>query len=107
MTRDPVYASELAHDTAGVDAGPFMQAALDSIVEDIMAGEKVRGLAWGLHDFLAEQDDIAELAAAVIISGDFASFKDMIEAKLRVSLADADVTHDLAAQLAAEKPEEA
>src|SRR5947207_1949575 len=90
---------ELMHDTSGVNAEPFLKAALDSIVEDLMAGQKVSG--WTLHTFLDDQPDIGELAAAAIISGDFETFKDLIEGRLRRELEDHDAVHDLAAQLAA------
>src|SRR5438045_6448730 len=99
MNKDPVYQAELAHDTSGVNVEPFLAEALTSIVEQLMSGEKVNG--WTLHAFLDEQPDIGELAAAAIISGDFTTFKDMIEGRLRRELYDSDAVHDLAAEMAA------
>lgn len=110
MNKDLVYSAELSNDS-GVDASPFLGEALESIVDDLMTTGKARGLH--LRDFLEDQADTAELLAKIITTTSrddevlaVGDVKNWIEGRLKAELADSDCVHDLAAQLAAEKPED-
>ena len=94
---------EARHDTEGVDVEPYLKAALDSIIDDLMAGQKARGLRWGLQDFLADQADLHELVSAATISRDWTALEAEIDRRLRAQLAD----HDAVAERAMELDEDA
>jgi len=99
MTKDPLYQAELAHD-CGVDAEPFMREALDCLIDDLMVGLKPKGLGWGLQDFLEDQEDLAELVSAALITCEYSVLDAEIERRLRQELEDHDIIHDLAVQFA-------
>lgn len=112
MNKDLIYAAELAHDS-GVDASPFLGEALESIVDDLMTTGKARGLKWGLQDFLEHQSDVGQLLTKILTTTSrddevlaVGDVRKWIEDRLRQELEDADVTHDLAAQMANEPEEE-
>jgi uncharacterized protein YicC (UPF0701 family) len=99
--RDPVYSSELDHDTSGAsdrEVEACMGGALTSVVEDLMQGEKVGGLT--LQGLLEDEADLAEMVVASIVSRDRTVLEHEIERLLRHVLADSDAVHDRAVEIA-------
>jgi hypothetical protein len=100
--KDPVNSAELAHDQKQTEASrvydSHKEEALSLIVEDFMAGEKVRGLSrrgYGLQDFLEDQTDLAELVSAAIIKqDDFRFLTAEIERRLKAKFEDFDAVSD-------------
>ena len=92
-----VESDELAHDVDSVNPEPYMEEALNMLVEKLMYGEKVG--QYSIHDYL-EELDLSEIVSAFIITGDKEVFNDAIELILRRALENSDEQHDLAVELA-------
>jgi hypothetical protein len=93
--KDPVNVSEAAHDRPDAErvVNSYKEEALTSIVEDLMAGEKVDG--WTLQDHLENWAwTIPEILAAAIISDDYTTFENEIERLLKAKLQDSDAVSD-------------
>jgi hypothetical protein len=95
--KDPVFTAEAAHDRKQTENSKvydsYKEEALTSIVEDLMAGEKMDG--WTLQDYLESWAfTIPEHLAAAIIKNDFGAIKNEIERQLRKVFEDSDAVSD-------------
>ena len=93
-----VEGDELRHDQDSVNPEPYMDEALNMLVEKLMSGEKIG--QYSIHAYLEDYPDLAETVSAFIITGDKEVFNDAIELILRRALENSDEQHDLAVELA-------
>ena len=83
------------------DAEAFKKDALDDLVWRVMENEE--GRPFDLVDFLAEQDDLYELAASSMVQRGWTTFEDVIESRLRAKLEDSEAVQDKAEEMAREE----
>jgi hypothetical protein len=79
---------EREHDRQGVDIEPYLKQAMDDLVYDLFAGEKVDH--FDLHDFLERRSPW--------IGGE--NMRELIEKELRKWLEDSDALYERAERLA-------
>jgi hypothetical protein len=93
------------HEDGTVNIEPYLNEAMESLVDDLFGGEKV---GFGkLQDYLEVMEDkgyLSEIVATTLHEHD--SLRNRIEGELRRMLDDSDALMDRATELASSGPEE-
>jgi hypothetical protein len=101
MTRDRVYAEELAHDSGVKLTQHDLDEALDSLIDRLYEGKPVGGLHLDAY-----VEKFAEEIAAIIISGEWPSITRKLVDLIRNELEDSDEVRERAAELAIQPDEQ-
>jgi hypothetical protein len=96
---------ECRHDQESVDIEPYLEDAMDELIQDLFDGKRVgRWPVRDMHSFLTDlqsSDELVELCARSLIGGE--NFSTVIEVTLRKYLENTDTLYDRAERLAQEE----